>query len=69
MSTQGNWLESFIIEKSKLIEYLISHDSHLFENEKIQWTCKNVWGMKRDRSTNQQLKTGKKHVDQEKRRN
>lgn len=37
MSTQGNWLESFIIEKSKLIEYLISHDSHLiFENEKIQ---------------------------------
>ena len=35
MSTQGNWLESFIIEKSKLIEYLISHDSHLFENEKI----------------------------------
>lgn len=36
MSTQGNWLESFIIEKSKLIEYLISHDSRLFENEKIQ---------------------------------
>lgn len=36
MSTQGNWLESFIIEKSKLIEYLISHYSHLFENEKIQ---------------------------------
>lgn len=36
MSTQGNWMESFIIEKSKLIEYLISHDSHLFENEKIQ---------------------------------
>lgn len=35
MSTQGNCLESFIIEKSKLIEYLISHDSHLFENEKI----------------------------------
>lgn len=37
MNTQGNWLEpSFIIEKSKLIEYLISHYSHLFENEKIQ---------------------------------
>ena len=35
MSTQGNWLESFIIEKSKLIEYFISHDSHLFENEKF----------------------------------
>lgn len=37
--------------------------------ERDQRTCKNVWGMKRDRSTNQQLKTGKKHVDQEKRRN